>query len=324
MKTTAKALLQVLFQESSTFRSFIKKFFPSHPELQRRLLEATFLETYIQGYYGEQRLAHKQFYNIGAGNQRSRFPFWTYLDLKDSGYNEAQIDLHFDLESGQPLPLPEGQAEVIFHSFVMEHISLAAARNLNKEAFRCLKPGGIYHAKVHSYDYALMLWKKQLLSPKIPFGGRESSEEVKAFISKHRGKVVVSANEKGDYLLSNTRGTDELRYTPAKALVMHNAAAALQKMEEAGELETALGSLDATHPQAFYEGLQKWVDTDQRAPHQHNADYYAPEEYIEDLKALGFREVYFTQPYQSASPALWEDRLNPIHFGFLWSVEAIK
>lgn len=324
MKTTAKALLQVLFQESSTFRGFIKRFFPRHPELQRRLLESTFLETYIKGFYGEQRLSQKQFYNIGAGNQRSRFPFWTYLDLKDSGYSQAHIDLHFDLESCQPLPLPEGKAEIIFHSFVMEHISLAAARNLNQEAFRCLKPGGIYHAKVHSYDYALLLLKKQLLSPKIPFGGRESNEEVKAFVQKHRGKVVASANEKGEYLLSNTQGTDHLRYTPAKGFVMHNAAAALHAMEEAGDLETTLNSLNAEHPQAFYEALQKWVQPEARAPHQHNADYYAPNEYVKDLKALGFREVYVTQPYQSASPALWEDRLNPIHYGFLWSVEAIK
>ena len=45
---------------------------------------------------------------------------------------------------------------------------------------------------------------------------------------------------------------------------------------------------------------------------------------LQYIKGLGFKDVYFTQAYQSVSPALWEEELNPVHKGFLFSIEAVK
>ena len=100
-----------------------------------------FIEVSYQRYESSS-LKEKKFYNIGAGHQRSHYPYWTYIDLLSDSYQNNQPDIPFNLESLEKLPLPDDQAEIVYNSYLMEHISWAASKNLIHEAYRILRPGG--------------------------------------------------------------------------------------------------------------------------------------------------------------------------------------
>ncbi len=74
--------------------------------------------------------------------QHSQYPYWTYIDLISESYRGNQPDIPFDLESLEKLPLPSGKAEIVYNSYLMEHISWPASKNLIREAWRILKRGG--------------------------------------------------------------------------------------------------------------------------------------------------------------------------------------
>jgi hypothetical protein len=230
------------------------------------------------------------------------------------------------LESLEAIPLPDEQAEVVFTSFVIEHISVQATRNLCREAYRILKKGGVFHSKIHCYDYAYRLWKHNIISPKIPFENRESKKLLENFIRKHAGKIKASFNPAGEYIVESTSNPAEvIVFNASNSFVYHNATASLGNLEiENPDIQKTLSCLGSTGPDDLYKNLQYYSDLEKREPHQHNADYLAKEDLLLYIKEIGFSDVYFTQPFQSVSPALWEDKLNPTHSGFLFSIEAIK
>jgi len=286
-----------------------------------------FLKDYIYNYYAAKSISEKRFYNIGAGSQRSNFDFWTYIDLDTDHYNKEGIDINYDLESLKPLPLEDNSAEIVFNSFVIEHISVEATKNLCKEAFRVLKKGGIFHSKVHCYDYSYKLLKRGLISPKVPFECRESNDLIESFIKKHKGKVRAFFNESHDYVLHSIKNpADRIVFTPGTAFLYHNADAAVDNICEMPEgADAVLNSIKADNPKQFYKVIRDtYIDHSKKQSYQHNADYFSKEDLLDFIKNLGFSDVYFTQPYQSISPALWEDNLNKVHKGFTFSIEAVK
>lgn len=309
-------------------RRLLLKLFPSSSLLNRAALLENFLHDYIYSYYDQESLEQKRFYNIGAGFQRSQFPFWSYVDLKASGYDEKGIDVFFDLESLEPLPLKDDMAEVIFNSFVIEHISAAATRNLCKEAFRVLKPGGVFHSKVHSYEFGYTLWKNNLVSPDAPhFTSREGQAMIDAFIKRHKGKVKGFFDPSRGYVLQSLKNSGEvLSFSPSDMFLMQNAMTAYQRIrKEGGDSKKVLDSLPGDTIKDFFHALQRdYVHQGARLPHQHNADFIPQEELLDHIRSLGFSKVYFTQPYQSIAPVLWEAALNPMHSGFLYAIEAVK
>ncbi len=327
MKKTLRSALSRWLPGMPRLRKMLLFFFPSSALLNRIGLQENFLGAYIRSYYPAESIRDRRFYNIGAGSQRSRYPLWSYVDLRESDYDKVGIDVFFDLEALEPMPLEPGKAEVVFSSFVIEHISVAATKNLCREAFRVLRPGGVFHSKVHSYEYGYQLWKKGLISSKVPFDARESSALVDAFIKKHRGKVIGGFTPEKGYVLSATDGSgEELCFSPADMFLIHNATTAWQRLKREGtDTQALLEAIDGGTTEEFFGRLQqRYVDGATRQPHQHNADYFSKEELFDYIKGLGFSEVYFTQPYQSMAPVLWEEVLNPLHAGFLYAIEAVK
>mgnify|MGYP005802257227 CR=1 FL=1 len=65
------------------------------------------------------------------------------------------MDIAYDLDSLKPLPLESDKAEVIFNSFLLEHMSWDAIKNLVKDAYRSLKKGGVFHSR----EFAAELYK---------------------------------------------------------------------------------------------------------------------------------------------------------------------
>ena len=326
MMSTIKKVNSLLFKHSTNFRKIASFLFPRNTKLKMKLLQHNYLEQLIYSYYDKESIREKRFYNVGAGNQRSKFNFWSYIDLEASKYSKKGIDVFYDLESLSSIPLPDTHAEVIFNSFVIEHISIEATKNLCKEAFRVLKKGGIFHSKVHSYEYSIRLLNKNIISPKIPFECRESREQLENFIRNHKNKVESYFNEKNEYVVQSLKDPDAtIKFDSENAFVYYNATAAMDNMvKNSASIKSTLNKLNSADLYSFYGELRKFIDTNKKQPHQHNADYFSKEDLFSFIKDLGFSEVYFTQPYQSVSPALWEERLNPIHYGFLYSIEAVK
>jgi SAM-dependent methyltransferase len=234
------------------------KLFPSSGLLIRQVLRENFLGDYIQSHYDKESLIRKRFYNIGAGSQRSQFPIWSYIDLKESLSDKQGIDIFYDLESKKPLPLEDNKAEVIFSSFVIEHISIAATKNLCREAYRALKPGGVFHSKVHAYEYGFKLWKKGLISLKMPFECRESSDMVDAFIKKHKGKIKSFFDpSKGYVLQSIKKPVDEIVFSRDDMLLLHNATTAWQRLQAQGsDSKTVLAGIRATVCRIFLKSCR--------------------------------------------------------------------
>ena len=322
-----KSLLSKAIASSGLIRSIIRLIFPTHLKLNNAILRETFLENYIRSLYSVESLKQKRFFNIGAGNQRSQFSFWSYIDLKSNSYDQSGIDLFYDLESLSTIPLESDYAEVIFNSFVIEHISIDATKNLCREAFRILKKGGVFHSKVHCYEYGYRLLSNRLISPQIPFNCRESNQLVNEFIVQSKGKFHAFFNDKNEYVIESTsKPTKKLVVTPKDAFIFHNATSAMRYLNEAtSELSKFLNNNDnLSLKDFFYELREKYIVNSEQYPHQHNASYFPKEELFEYIKSIGFSDVYFTQPYQSVCPALWEDVLNPTHKGFTYSIEAIK
>lgn len=321
-------MLRQLFYYFPFLKKFFTFFLPRNIFLKREFFKSNFLKDYIYSFYDENSIKEKRFYNIGAGNQRSMYNMWTYLDLKDSQYNKNNIDLFFDLEKLSPMPIQNDCAEVVFSSFVVEHISNEATKNYCNEAYRVLKKGGVFHTKVHSYEYSYRLLKKGILSPKIPFDSRESQEIINKFLRNNHCKVIAFFNKNKEYVIqSKINPLDQIIFSPEDGFLYHNAVAAIDNMKNSPNgIKNTLNMLTKKYEiKEFYNTIKEnYLDPSKKHPHQHNADYFSQEELYEYIKSVGFSEVYFTQPFQSVSPVLWEKKLNNIHDGFLFSIEAIK
>lgn len=92
--------------------------------------------------YDEQSLAQKRFVNVGSGD--FSHPYWTNLDFVSDWYGPRQKDvINFDLTKNKPLPFAENSLEIIYTSHTIEHVPFESSMNLFREAFKCLKTGGV-------------------------------------------------------------------------------------------------------------------------------------------------------------------------------------
>jgi predicted SAM-dependent methyltransferase len=92
--------------------------------------------------YPEESLLKKRFYNIGAG--KFHHVYWTNIDYANKHYRESQKNpfLQYDLMALEPLPIEDNVAELVYSSHTIEHVSDEAVRNMLRESYRILKPGG--------------------------------------------------------------------------------------------------------------------------------------------------------------------------------------
>jgi predicted SAM-dependent methyltransferase len=112
------------------------------PFVRGNVVDSYFENLYRQGYSSDS-LDSKRLYNVGAGHFRHNY--WTNIDLRSGSLSECWVDddLDFDLSRNEPLPLPDGQAELIYTSHTIEHVRDASVSNLLKESYRVLRKGGV-------------------------------------------------------------------------------------------------------------------------------------------------------------------------------------
>lgn len=107
-----------------------------------RRVEDPYRLSLYRSLYPESVLAHKPFYNVGAGS--FYHPYWTNIDYVSGWYGDAQSGVrHHDLMSLEPLPVESSTAHVIYTSHTIEHVSREAVEVLFREAHRALISGGV-------------------------------------------------------------------------------------------------------------------------------------------------------------------------------------
>jgi predicted SAM-dependent methyltransferase len=113
-----------------------------------------------QKLFPRESLENKCFYNIGAGS--FSHPYWTNVDLKSDWYKHAQKSkfINFDLQSLKQLPIENDSAEIIYSSHTVEHITDKANQNLFNEAYRILKPEGVFRFSTPNVDLIYRAYKE--------------------------------------------------------------------------------------------------------------------------------------------------------------------
>jgi SAM-dependent methyltransferase len=72
--------------------------------------------------------------HLGAGGEG--LPGWLNTDLHPERWPTVRLD------ATRPFPLPDAAFDRVFSEHMIEHLPLAGARQMLREAFRVLKPGG--------------------------------------------------------------------------------------------------------------------------------------------------------------------------------------
>lgn len=126
-------------------------------KLNKKRLE---LELY-EKLYSRESLENKCFYNIGSGS--FYHPYWTNIDLDSQCYAQAHNNIeyiNFDLLSLEAFPVDPETVELVYSSHVIEHITNEASQNMFNEAYRILKPEGIFRFCTPNADLLYEAYKR--------------------------------------------------------------------------------------------------------------------------------------------------------------------
>lgn len=110
--------------------------------------------------YAPASLRTRAFYNVGSGG--FYHPYWTNIDHPSAWYENEQsagIDIAWDAETLDPLPIEDASAEALYSSHTIEHLSDAAVDSLFREAYRTLKPGGVFRITTPNIALDFRAWR---------------------------------------------------------------------------------------------------------------------------------------------------------------------
>jgi len=123
--------------------------------------------------YGEESVKSRLFCNISAGGHFDfgcgiHHPCWTNIDLnrswKDDNNSRNGIeynpdtDIAHDFLTNKPLPIESGIIELAHSRNSIEHLPDDAVKDMFKEIYRILKPGGIFRVAAPDVDYLYKIY----------------------------------------------------------------------------------------------------------------------------------------------------------------------
>lgn len=103
--------------------------------------------------YRDSRGAVLPMYNIGAGRFYHRH--WTNIDYPTDHYQAHQSAAPFlpwNALTLEPLPVADESAALLYTSHMIEHVSVEAVENMFCEAYRTLKPDGLFRVTCPDID----------------------------------------------------------------------------------------------------------------------------------------------------------------------------
>lgn len=114
-----------------------------------------------ESLFSKDALSKKSFLNIGSGNWRH--PYWTNIDYASDyyHYNKSLIDVPWDISLLRPLDIPSETIELAYCSHTAEHLSDQQNRFMFREAYRTLKPGGVFRVTCPNIELYYQAYKRR-------------------------------------------------------------------------------------------------------------------------------------------------------------------
>jgi len=228
------------------------------------------LEEYVE-IYGADAVRNKRFYSFGAGGWFH--DAWTSVDhyVTAPDYGGAFID--WDISLLQPFPVASNTAECAHSQHMIEHLSDAEVAFFFREAYRILKPGGVFRIAVPDAELAYEMWRRD---DPIYFRSMLPLTRTQAFVAVAASQLVW-----GKDFRSPPRFKDEeiKRLFDEKGFV-------------AG-MDALVALNDVTPP---------------RTDPANHVSWWSKEKVGRMMREAGFSEVHAMAPGQSISPAMRDPR----------------
>jgi predicted SAM-dependent methyltransferase len=143
--TILKGIVRRFKRRIKQRRSSLPEWPPGHRHLYEELFDA-------------KSIKRRRFYNVGAG-MNFLHPAWTNVGQPSKAYGHRHVDLEWDLQSLDPMPLPSNSAEIIYSRYTLEHVVDEAVQNFLNEAFRALRSGGFLRVIVPDIEILYAAYK---------------------------------------------------------------------------------------------------------------------------------------------------------------------
>lgn len=268
------------------------------------------IEVY-ERHYPADSIRNRRFYNVGAGT--FRHPYWTNIDYASDWYAKAQTGgdmINFDLFSLGQLPIEDASAEVVYTSHTVEHVNDPAVMNMMKEAWRILKPGGVFRMTTPNIDLDLRAYRSGDRDH-FYYLGLYSHPSVIANASLDPQRPFLSASLQQLVLFSFASSTTVLVADKTSEKITD---------EEFDHVFSTMSDENALN-----HCVSKCSrDVQSKYPGYH-MNWWNPEKATRMLRAAGFSNVYQSAYGQSASPILRDVTLFDVQDPKLsLYVEAVK
>ena len=261
----------------------------------------------------------RAFYNICAGGHGGfggyfYHPYWTNIDivapiLLDGWlkYNPEKDILH-DLLDKIPLPMESDSAEIIQSQYTIEHIDNEATNYFFKEAYRSLKPGGVF----------------KVIAPNNELDYRVYLNNDKSYYTW----VDIQSSDRHNPVYGNKVRMDQasfeqvcLVHFAANVSTIHGADNPQRIQDE--EFKHIMNTMKMED--TFDYCTSKCSVEIQRKFRANHINWWNHNKLIKALKVAGFSDVQIIAPGQSSAPVL----RNQKYFDNLWNsvalfVEAVK
>jgi predicted SAM-dependent methyltransferase len=142
--------------------------------------------------YGDDAVANRRFYNIGSGKFKHRA--WTSVDYVSDLYAKYAplIDIKWDISKGTALSVGAETAHLCYTSHTIEHLQDHHIEHLFYEAYRVLRPGGLFRVTCPDIDLYFRAWRNNDINF-FPYPTTyETLGITKLFLCEFAGQLVTA------------------------------------------------------------------------------------------------------------------------------------
>lgn len=247
--------------------------------LEVRRTTPRYLEEVYHQHYSKDSIENKRFYNIGAGS--FYHPYWRNIEYFSDWYQQNADNIHisYDLFSKEPLPIESDTAEIFYSSHTFEHIDNESAQYVFNEAYRSLKPGGLFRIVVPHADRFFQAYAKNDLSFFTQFQG--------GYI---RGEKLKEATLAQRFIFEIATITSKIHTDTTIEKVSDQQLAQL---------------IEAKGPEGAMDELCSRCSIELQRKHAGNhINWWNPNKFQDFLQKAGFSEVFHCSYGQSLSPVM--------------------
>ncbi|MEP1094458.1 MAG: methyltransferase domain-containing protein [Cyclobacteriaceae bacterium] len=276
-------------------KELVKKILQNFGLQIRRLEKNDFDNECYKVFYPEESIISKNFYNVGAGG--FSHPYWTNIDYFSDWYEGnselTEKGIPFDLYSMEPIPVPDGVAELIYSSHTIEHIKDQHAQNFFNESWRLLKKDGLIRIVCPDIDLHYAALKNN--DPSFFYSWRGAYPTEAEYKKVMLNKPLNEASIEQLFLESFASASSTLHLDGAQQRISDEE---LRNLFKEIPYEEALDFCCNKCP----------IEIQRKYPGNHT-NWWNREKVTEMMKSAGFNNIYISGYGQSRSPVLRDTKL---------------